>query len=241
MRFGHQFIRLSNTPEGIELVLCLREITAETAGESRDLAKLLGDTASPLSTAKGGIDFEPAPIEDWPFEGKFPFCPKVDTDRASSLMITAQGLCVIGLHTKLEDSTIPDDITFEPIGDSPEKGTHTYAFRSGTTMDGSSQYHSVTLFSQDRERAMTILCVDSEILPKLVDQLGADPCGADGARELSAIDWRWQGVYDDAEILAIKVKTLEQAKNALAWYRPYLEDLADEEEQVDVQGPSLVM
>lgn len=207
-------LELSDTEveRGTQVRFKVRSITSETEEERKQL----------LSHE----DVFQRPAIDM-YAGRFLLPPEEPQDgQQTRILLTKQALAVM-VYPDLHKSD-PEDLTFKPLSLNPHIEGCAYLIGRGSRFW---RCYQLTLFSEDRERALTIVCRNSAVVDCLYRLIsGTDANAASDKCLLSnQLGEQWQALYDEAEVLEVTVQTLQQAKNAVAKYRVYLEEIEFED------------
>jgi hypothetical protein len=163
-------------------------------------------------------------VDDPPFNGRLAFALKSRDGEKSFAIFSLQAFDV--MCEKRFGNGNSTDLALRPINSTSAPDSAAYAVVSGE-MNG---IPCINIVSKDRQRAIIVASRKLRVLDSVLDKiLGPDHIKFFvGIGSKDSLE-RWDLLRERMEIIAITVKTKDQAFNALAKYRLYLEDLTRKE------------
>jgi hypothetical protein len=163
-------------------------------------------------------------VDDPPFNGRVVFPLESKEGEKSFAIFSLRALDT--MCEEHSDNSFATDLAFWPIDSSPVPDSGAYA----CIVEEMDDIPCVHIISKDRQRAITVASRTLRVLYSVFDKiLGADHIKLFAGIEPEDFTERWDLLRERMEVLAITVRTADQAFNALAKYRSYLEDLTGKE------------
>jgi xanthine/CO dehydrogenase XdhC/CoxF family maturation factor len=222
-----QIERMGSDLHGIEKGTAVVLYHDHVFAQSREETELLVDLWQAIATKQTDEDgkettmWNAAVIYEPPFNGRIVF-PDVLGEEECLATFTQQAfdvMCDID-----SDNSTATDLAFWPVDSTPAPDSGAYAVINGEMND----IPCIHIASKNRQRAIVVATQKPHVLDSVLEMV----LGANRMNYLAALaskvsfkqTRRWNWLRERMELIAITVKTTEQAFNALAKYRSYLED-----------------
>jgi len=221
-------LRLADVERGTAVDLYHDEAVAETKAEAEDLLELRNAAARREADEAGRerLWYKPLIVEDPPFNNRIVLPLEAESGRERAAIFSRQSVDLIFEGHVGQRSA--GELSFEPIQSSPETNSDSYACIRGE-MNGKP---SIGIVSKDRLRAIVVACDDPSVIDGVLHKvLGCDISNKEfithyfvGHVPLDEVAaHQWDLLFNTMEIIAIRVKRLDQAIRALVKYRRYLD------------------
>jgi hypothetical protein len=220
---------LHNIEKGTAVVLNHDLVIAE----SREETDLLVDLWKAIATTQTDSDgrktdmWNATIICEPPFNGRFVF-PVVAKEEEGLESRSQQAIDVMcDIHS---DNSTATDLACWPLDSTTSPDSGAYAVFKGKMND----IPCINIVSKDRQRAIIVASQKSHVLDSVPDLvLGANRTryfASRGSKVSAKRTRRWNWLRERMELIAITVRTADQAFNALTKYRSYLEDSTGKDE-----------
>jgi hypothetical protein len=163
-------------------------------------------------------------VDDPPFNGRLAFALESKEGEKSFAIFSLHAFDVMcEKHFGKGNAT---DLALCPIDSTPASDSGSYAVINGKMND----IPCLDIVSKDRQRAIIVASHKPHVLDSVLDKiLGPDRIKSSVGVDNKDFIERWDLLRERMEIIAITVRTADQAFNALAKYRSYLEDCSEVE------------
>lgn len=194
-------------------------IFPETRAEFKFLTRIRKRAQAAAESMRGRHGYVSLRIERGRFKGLYAAPLELRGDEAGCLVVTMQFLLLISGNCSERES-----IHFRPVYRSPKmSGTGFLCFDRRDDQES-----AMVLFSKDTQRAITVVCEDPAVICKLISLVAGDTefdereeASQEGAPS-NETKREWTRLENQAERLCVKVKTFEEAQNALRRFAGYL-------------------
>ena len=228
MKIERQAFRFYNVEKGTSAILYHDHAIAESQEDTDSIAELR-EAAACKQTDQHGKEttvWKAMIVEDPPFNGRivFPLKPKGEGERERVAIFSRHAFDV--MFEKNFGIGNATDLALWPIDSSPAPDSGAYACISGEMND----IPCIHIISKDRQRAIVVASRKPRVLDSVLDRvLGPVQIKSSVGMDSKDSVERWDVLRERMEVIAIIVRTADQAFNALAKYRSYLEDSTGKE------------